>query len=169
MLRSLLFLILLFLFVIFSGCGEKETESQFEAHRISQEELGGKAICPICGMEITVSTQTPTLEYKGQIYYFCTEDEKAQFMKNPEKFLSQVKAETSAEMEKKIKVSEEELKASGYKTRKITPEEIDEVALCPGCRMYLAISPETPALEKGGEKFYFCSQDCMAEFLRRKR
>lgn len=90
-------------------------------------------------------------------------------MKNPEKFLSQVKAETSAEMEKKIKVSEEELKASGYKTRKITPEEIDEVALCPGCRMYLAISPETPALEKGGEKFYFCSQDCMAEFLRRKR
>jgi YHS domain-containing protein len=169
LLRSSFFLILLFLFVIFSGCGEKETESQFETHRISQEELEEIAICPVCGMEITVSTQTPALEYQGQIYYFCTEDEKAQFMKNPEKFLSQKKEVIKSKVESIVKVSEEELKASGYKTRKITPEEIDVVALCPGCRMYLAISPETPALEKGGEKFYFCSQDCMAEFLRRKR
>lgn len=49
MLRSLLFLILLFLFVIFSGCGEKETESQFEAHRISQEELGEKLYARFVG------------------------------------------------------------------------------------------------------------------------
>ena len=167
--RFSLFLILLFVFVIFSGCGEKETESQFKTHRISQKELGEKVICPICGMEITVSTRTPALEYKGQIYYFCTQDEKAQFMKKPEKLSSQEEDLTKSEAETIVKVSEEELKASGYEIHKITPEEIDEVALCPGCRMYLAISPETPALEKGGEKFYFCSQNCMAEFLRRKR
>lgn len=166
--RLLLLLALLFLFLIFLNCAEKESVSQFKTHKINQEELGEKAVCPICGMEITVSTRTPALEYRGQIYYFCTEDEKAQFMKTPQKFLSQGK-ETISGTEPVAKVSEEEIKTSGYKIHKITPEEIDQIALCPGCRMYLAISSETPALEKEGEKFYFCSQGCMAEFLRRKR
>lgn len=151
-------LALIFLAVIFISCTENESVSQFKTHHITQEELGKKFICPICGMEITVSTQTPALEYKGQIYYFCTEDEKAQFMKTPEEFLS--KEET---------ISEEEIEAAGYKPHRITPEEIDQIALCPGCRMYLAVSSETLALEKEGKIFYFCSQDCMAEFLRRKR
>ena len=166
--KSQLLLVLIFLIVIFLNCTEKESLSQFETHKISQEELGKKVVCPICGMEITVSAQTPALEYEGQVYYFCTEDEKTQFMENPEKFLSQEK-ETISETEPVEKVSEEEIVASGYQIHKITPEEIDQIALCPGCRMYLAISPETPALEKEGKKLYFCSQNCMAEFLRKKR
>jgi YHS domain-containing protein len=154
--------------MIFLSCAEKESLSQFETHKINQEELGKKVVCPICGMEITVSAQTPALEYEGQIYYFCTEDEKIQFMKTPENFLSQEK-ETISETEPVAKVSEEEIVASGYQIHKITPEEIDQIALCPACRMYLAISFETPALEKEGRKLYFCSQDCLAEFLRKKR
>jgi len=169
LIRYSLLLILLSVFVIFSGCGEKEPKSQFKTHRIDQEELGVKTVCPICGMEITISAQTPALEYKGQIYYFCTEDEKDQFMKDPEKFISIEEDSIISEAETKVNISEEELEASGYKKYKITPEEIDQVALCPGCRMYLAVSSKTPALEKEGKIFYFCSQDCMAEFLRRKR
>ena len=168
MLRASLLFFSIFIFIILSGCSEQELKTQFKTHQITQEELGKKIVCPICGMEITVSTQTPALEYKGQIYYFCTEDEKAQFMKTPEEFLSR-EEETTSEAEAVVKVSEEEIEAAGYKTHKITPEEIDQIALCPGCRMYLAISPETPALEKEGKKFYFCSQGCMAEFLRKKR
>jgi YHS domain-containing protein len=167
LLRYSLLFFSIFIFIILSGCGEQELKPQFEIHQITQEELGKKIVCPICGMEITVSTQTPALEYKGQVYYFCTVDEKAQFMKTPEEFLSGEK-ETS-EAESAVKVSEEEIKAAGYKSHKITPQEIDQIALCPGCRMYLAISPETPALEKEGKTFYFCSQGCMAEFLRKKR
>jgi YHS domain-containing protein len=169
LLRSSILLILVFLFVIFSGCGEKEPKSQFKTHKIDQGELGGKTVCPICGMEITISAQTPALEYKGQIYYFCTEDEKDQFMKNPEKLILKEEEGIISEAETKVNISEEELEASGYKKHKVTPEEIDQVALCPGCRMYLAVSSKTPALEKEGKIFYFCSQDCMAEFLRRKR
>jgi YHS domain-containing protein len=158
-----------FLLVFFSGCGEKEPESQFKAHKISQEELGVKTVCPVCGMEITISARTPALEYKGQIYYFCSADEKDQFMKNPEKFISKEEDSVISEAETEVDISEEELEASGYKKHEITPEEIDQVALCPGCRMYLAVSNETPALEKEGKIFYFCSRNCMAEFLRRKR
>jgi YHS domain-containing protein len=46
-----------------------------------------KLVDPVCGMEIDKAT-AKTASYKGQTYYFCSEDDKAKFLKNPEQYAS---------------------------------------------------------------------------------
>ena len=131
--------------------------------------MGKESICQVCGMKITVSSQTPALDYQGKIYYFCSEEEKTQFLKEPGKFLSGENDQETPQAEKKMSLSKEEIKASGYDIHKITQEEIDNIVLCPGCRMYLVVSSETLSLKRDEDIFYFCSDTCMVTFLRKKR
>ncbi len=42
---------------------------------------------PVCGMMVKVDGAKITYEYKGTKYYFCSEGCKAEFSKNPEKYL----------------------------------------------------------------------------------
>lgn len=42
------------------------------------------AMDPINGDKISIRAATPTLEYKGKIYYFSSEASKQQFLANPE-------------------------------------------------------------------------------------
>lgn len=44
-----------------------------------------KVIDPVCGMEVDPATAVKTT-YAGKTYYFCSEDEKAKFQKNPEQY-----------------------------------------------------------------------------------
>ena len=44
-----------------------------------------KTLDPVCGMEVD-RANAPTATYKGQTYYFCSEDDKAKFVKNPEQY-----------------------------------------------------------------------------------
>jgi YHS domain-containing protein len=41
----------------------------------------------VCGMTVDPKTASATSEYKGQTYYFCSKGCKAQFEKNPEKYI----------------------------------------------------------------------------------
>jgi len=43
-------------------------------------------VCPVSGKEIKKSEAKITHEYKGKTYYFCCENCKEEFMKNPEKY-----------------------------------------------------------------------------------
>lgn len=47
--------------------------------------------CPVSGHEIAKDAKKVSVEYKGKTYYFCCEKCKAEFEKNPEKY---VKAHT---------------------------------------------------------------------------
>jgi YHS domain-containing protein len=40
-------------------------------HKITAEELGKKATCPVTKENFTISKNTPAIEIKGEIYYFC--------------------------------------------------------------------------------------------------
>lgn len=42
---------------------------------------------PVCGMEINMETAPAKIEYEGQIYYFCSQDCKEAFVKNPEEYI----------------------------------------------------------------------------------
>ena len=42
---------------------------------------------PVCGMEINMETAPAKIEYEGQIYYFCSQDCKETFVKNPEEYI----------------------------------------------------------------------------------
>ena len=42
---------------------------------------------PVCGMEIDSATAAAKSVYAGKVYYFCSQDEKAKFDKDPEAYL----------------------------------------------------------------------------------
>ena len=42
---------------------------------------------PVCGMEVDPQNAAGKSEYQGQTYYFCSKGCKAQFDKDPEKFV----------------------------------------------------------------------------------
>lgn len=46
-----------------------------------------KIVDPVCGMDVDPATAAAKSDYKGKTYYFCDKNEKAQFDKDPEKFL----------------------------------------------------------------------------------
>lgn len=47
----------------------------------------GKAMDPVCGMEVDPATAS-SATYKGKTYYFCSEDDKQKFEKSPEQYLA---------------------------------------------------------------------------------
>ena len=42
---------------------------------------------PVDGSKISILARTPTIEYKGHIYYFSTDENKKIFLANPEQFI----------------------------------------------------------------------------------
>jgi YHS domain-containing protein len=42
---------------------------------------------PVCGMDVDEATAEHKAEYKGKTYYFCAPRCKAEFEKNPEKYV----------------------------------------------------------------------------------
>jgi YHS domain-containing protein len=52
---------------------------------------------PVCGMQVDEKTAAWTSEYKGEMYYFCAPGCKADFDKNPERYLSQGGQQSSHE------------------------------------------------------------------------
>jgi putative intracellular protease/amidase/YHS domain-containing protein len=47
----------------------------------------GDAICPVCWMEVDPK-RSPTLRYRGQMYYFCMPEHRQTFASAPERFLN---------------------------------------------------------------------------------
>jgi YHS domain-containing protein len=50
--------------------------------------------CPVCGMMVNENT-APSLEYKGETYYFMKPAHKEMFEKDPEKFLRRASERTN--------------------------------------------------------------------------
>lgn len=87
---------------------------------ISQQQAEEKVVCPVSGEEITKAEAKGSYEYEGKTYYFCCEDCKEKFMKDPEKYLQK----------------KEEMKA--VYTCPMHPEvKSDEPGECPKCGMKL--------------------------------
>lgn len=51
---------------------------------------------PVCGMSVEIAGASHTAEYLGKTYYFCSEDCKTAFLKEPAKFAPKEGAETPA-------------------------------------------------------------------------
>ena len=43
--------------------------------------------CPVCGMPVEITSDTPSSEYDGETYYFCGESCKESFDREPQKYL----------------------------------------------------------------------------------
>ncbi len=49
-------------------------------------EQKNKVVCPVCSMEVNI-IPSPKAEHKGHSYYFCSENDKNKFIRNPEKYI----------------------------------------------------------------------------------
>ena len=80
----LLVCIAVILLLVITGCARKE-QPETEGKIIKTEGIAMKATDPVCGME-TDTKSTEKTEYEGKTYYFCSEECKEQFLKEPGKY-----------------------------------------------------------------------------------
>src|ERR1700753_2349104 len=52
---------------------------------------------PICGMAVDPAKAAATIEFNGQLYYFCSKSCAAKFQQNPNKFVAAAANATSAQ------------------------------------------------------------------------
>ena len=45
--------------------------------------------CPVCGMEVNPKAAPAKTQYEGRTYYFCSQECKEEFEKNPQRFAGQ--------------------------------------------------------------------------------
>ena len=64
---------------------DKEEMAQQPA--TAEKKVGEEFTCPIDGMRMKVTEQTPTAEYQGETYYFCNEADKQAFLKDPKQYV----------------------------------------------------------------------------------
>ena len=43
--------------------------------------------CPVCGMPVEITPDTPSSEHESESYYFCSDSCKEAFDREPEKYL----------------------------------------------------------------------------------
>lgn len=70
---------------------EKQKKNKAEKavlRKVTAEEIGKEAVCPVTGEKLTVKEDTGSASYKGKIYYFCCPGCDKSFLANPEKFVS---------------------------------------------------------------------------------
>jgi len=96
--RVLSFLLVLFLAVaLVAACAKKQEEAaKPEEAAPTTEQVAQLNKCAVCGMEIPAEADTITVEYQGKVYHFCSAEDKAKFLANPEQYVKQdtTKAET---------------------------------------------------------------------------
>lgn len=47
----------------------------------------GDVVDPYCGMRLRRSEAAATTEYRGRLYYFCLEDHRDAFLRDPDRYL----------------------------------------------------------------------------------
>ncbi|MBI5743627.1 MAG: YHS domain-containing protein [Elusimicrobia bacterium] len=67
--------------------GKKTKAAKATARKVTKEEVGKDAVCPVTGDKFKVTAETGSASYKGKIYYFCCPACDKPFLENPEKYL----------------------------------------------------------------------------------
>ncbi len=49
-------------------------------------QIGDQVVCPVDGMKVSVTTDTPSTEFQGRSYYFCSDADQRAFLKQPERY-----------------------------------------------------------------------------------
>ena len=124
---GIVFFVLLTLSVVLS-CGERAAKVQLD-----QALIGTTVICPVTGDEFTIHNSTPVVRYKGADYYMCCPGCDTEFMKDPEKYIMNMKNKSQSMESETQEASEIE-----FWTCSMHPEvKSDEQGNCPICGMSL--------------------------------
>jgi len=177
---TLLFLVVSFVFVLAVAAYQKAEET---------------VKCPVSGKEIKKSEAKATYEYEGKTYYFCCENCKDAFMKDPEKYAHQEGGKSGAmhahhEAEAEVvdpvcgmKINRDEAKATheyegktyffcteGCKEKFVKNpgkyvQDVEEMVTCPVSGEKIAKSKAAASMEYEGKTYYFCCAGCKTKFV----
>ena len=109
-----------------------------------------RAICPVTGQNITISDDTPTVEFKhGQKLYFQSKLAAEAYRKDPRDFW----------------LSPRELPLPGLDGKRGLPDLRNETLYCPNSGEEMVISMKTPrVIHRYGQNVYFCCFGCVTSF-----
>ncbi|MDO8805809.1 MAG: heavy metal-binding domain-containing protein [Elusimicrobiota bacterium] len=71
---------------------EEKKTPEAVLRKVTEEETGKEAACPITGEKFIISTETISASYKDASYYFCCPGCDKSFIANPEKYLKKKQA-----------------------------------------------------------------------------
>lgn len=121
---------------------------------LTQEKQADETVtCTVGGKTMKKSEAKASVEYKGKTYYFCCDNCKAAFLKEPEKYASG-KA-TGEHMHEQAEATEEHMHSPG---------EEDGTVVDPVCGMKIKKSEAKATVEHNGKKYYFCMQEDAEKF-----
>jgi YHS domain-containing protein len=115
--------------------------------------------CPVSGKEFKKSEVTPKYEYEGKTYYFCCENCKDAFIKDPEKYI--IKEEPEGHMHHQMEESTEEHAGHMH-----IEQDEDVMAVDPVCGMELKKADAKATYEHNGKSYYFCTEECKDKFVK---
>lgn len=69
------------------GDGKGKMDHGMMSGKSASPATSERVVDPVCGMEVDPATSLKAT-YAGKTYYFCSEDEKAKFQKNPETYVA---------------------------------------------------------------------------------
>src|SRR5215831_12986853 len=113
---------------------------------------------PVCGMFVEPEKAAANAEYRGETYYFCSKGCAQKFCADPERFLQKALEQTTAGAKPAGGASV--WQASAGPILSSLP-----LAQDPVCGMSVDPAKAAGAVERGGEKYYFCSAGCAQRFV----
>lgn len=79
-----------------SPCANKRhSDENFAIEHFTEgrKKVGEEFTCPVDGMRMSVTENTPATEYRGKTDYFCNEADKRAFLQDPERYVKGKSAE----------------------------------------------------------------------------
>ena len=106
-----------------------DKKSAVTDRKVTKGEIGKKAVCPVTKEEFKVTAETPSVSYKGKVYYFCCGDCPPAFRADPEKYAAKAPAAGKAAAKKQEKKAVYVCPMGDYRG--------DKPGKCPKCGMPL--------------------------------
>jgi len=110
---------------------------------VQAQETEETVVCAVGGKEMKKSEAKGSYEYKGKTYYFCCDNCKEAFMKNPEKYTQK-------------NAHEGQMHASDH---------AEDTVVDPVCGMKIKKSDAKATYEHNGNTYYFCMEGCKEKFM----
>ena len=136
-----------------SGEGCQHAEGGHCQNIIKTEADGGKVAVCACGMEFTVTDDTPSIEFEGNTYFVCSEACAEKIKADPAAMIPVIE-QKAAEMKKAQHISGNVM---------YVDEEGNRVAMC-SCGAEMKVTSTSVTRNYKGEEVYFCCDQCAAAF-----
>jgi Cu+-exporting ATPase len=129
-----------------------------EVHQHSEEgthgehQENGKAIDPVCGMEVEKEGAKHTYEYKGKTYYFCMAGCKDKFAENPEEYLKDADEQVTCPVSGETIAKSDAFASMEYKGKTY-------YFCCAGCQDKFKADPAKYVKDNGSNGLEFAGQE----------